>query len=125
MAKQKSVLIVDDTQAFVDALTSAFAGAGYVVAQAADGEEVLRKMAAVDPDALLLDIYMPNLNSADVCRLVKAHPLWKKTLLVLMSSRITDGEVDMYRRVGADHVLKKPFDPAVAVALVEKALADT
>src|SRR5512133_3005193 len=120
---RKSVLIVDDSQAALDALTSAFEDAGYDVTSATDGEEVFRKMAAANPDALLLDIYMPKLNGADVCRLVKAHPHWKKTYLVLMSSRISDREVDMYRRIGADEILKKPFDPVHAVALVEKATA--
>src|SRR5512142_1657808 len=121
---RKSVLIVDDSQAVLDALTSAFEDAGYDVASASDGEEVFRKMAAANPDAVLLDIYMPKLNGADVCRLVKAHPHWKKTFLVLMSSRISDREIDMYRRIGADEVLKKPFDPAHAVALVEKAVRE-
>src|SRR5512138_167260 len=118
---RKTVLIVDDSRAVLDSLTSAFEDAGYDVTSATDGEEVFRKMAASDPDALLLDIYMPKLNGADVCRLVKAHPHWKKTFLVLMSSRISDRELDMYRRLGADEILKKPFDPAAAVALVEKA----
>jgi twitching motility two-component system response regulator PilG/twitching motility two-component system response regulator PilH len=80
-------------------------------------------MASVNPDAILLDIYMPRLNGADVCRLVKAHPLWKKMFLVLMSSRISDRELDMYRRLGADEILRKPFDPDHAVALVTKATA--
>jgi DNA-binding response OmpR family regulator len=122
MAKRKTVLIVDDSQAVVDTLTSAFEEAAYDVACASDGEEVFRKMASSDPDALLLDIYMPKLNGADVCRLVKAHPHWKKTFLVLMSSRLTDREVEMYRRIGADEVLRKPLDPAAVVALVGKAL---
>jgi twitching motility two-component system response regulator PilG len=122
MNARKTVLVVDDSQAIIDALTSAFEDAGYDVVAAMDGEEVFRKMAAADPDALLLDIYMPKLNGADVCRLVKAHPHWKKTFLVLMSSRITDRETDMYRRLGADEILKKPFDPAAVVALVEKAV---
>ncbi len=119
---RKSVLIVDDSQAVLDALTSAFEDAGYDVSSATDGEEVFRKMAAANPDALLLDIYMPRLNGADVCRLVKAHPHWKKTYLVLMSSRISERETDVYRRIGADHVLRKPFDPGQAVALVDQAI---
>ena len=119
---RKSVLIVDDSQAILDTLTSAFEEAGYDVVSASDGEEVFRKLAAANPDALLLDIYMPKLNGADVCRLVKSHPHWKKTYLVLMSSRITERETDVYRRIGADQVLKKPFDPVLAVGLVNKAL---
>jgi DNA-binding response OmpR family regulator len=122
MARRKTVLIVDDSQAVLDALASAFEEAGYEVVFALDGEEVFRKLASADPEALLLDIYMPKLNGADVCRLVKAHPHWKKTYLVLMSSRIGDREEDMYRRIGADEILRKPFDPAAAVALVEKAI---
>lgn len=120
--KPRAVLIVDDSRAVLDVLGAAFAEAGYEVASAADGEEVFRKLAAVDPAALLLDIYMPKLNGADVCRLVKAHPHWKRTYLVLMSSRVTEAEVDMYRRLGADEILKKPLDPEQVVALVDKAV---
>lgn len=123
MSERKTVLVVDDSQAILDVLEGAFEEAGFAVAVAADGEEVFRKMASTNPDAVLLDLYMPKLNGADVCRLVKAHPHWKKTFLVLMSSRISDREVDMYRRLGADEILKKPFDPAHAVALVQKAVA--
>jgi twitching motility two-component system response regulator PilG/twitching motility two-component system response regulator PilH len=122
MATQKTILIVDDSQAVIDSLTAAFEEAGYQVAAASDGEEVFRKMAATNPEALLLDIYMPKLNGADVCRLLKAHPHWKKTFLVLMSSRISDKETEMYRRIGADEILKKPFDPGTAVAIVARAV---
>jgi DNA-binding response OmpR family regulator len=124
MGARKTVLIVDDSQAMIDVLESAFEEAGFAVTSASDGEEVFRKMAQGNPDALLLDIYMPKLNGADVCRLVKAHPHWKKTYLVLMSSRIGDREMDMYRRIGADEILKKPFDPDHAVALVRKAVGE-
>jgi DNA-binding response OmpR family regulator len=123
VTERRKALIVDDSQAILDALGGAFEEAGWDVTAAMDGEEVFRKMASTNPDALLLDIYMPKLNGADVCRLVKAHPHWKRTHLVLMSSRISDREIDMYRRIGADEILKKPFDPAAVVALVEKALA--
>jgi twitching motility two-component system response regulator PilG/twitching motility two-component system response regulator PilH len=119
--RRRTVLIVDDSRAVLDVLGGAFEEAGFEVASAGDGEEVFRKLSAVDPDALLLDIYMPRLNGADVCRLVKAHPHWKKTYLLLMSSRVTEQEVEMYRRLGADEILKKPLDPDHVVALVQKA----
>jgi twitching motility two-component system response regulator PilG len=122
MARRKKVLIVDDSLAVVEALTGAFGDAGYEVASAMDGEEVFRKMAALDPDALLLDIYMPKINGADVCRLVKSHPHWKKTFLVIISARISDADGDLYRRIGANEILKKPFDPGVAVQAVARGI---
>jgi DNA-binding response OmpR family regulator len=122
MGKPKTVLIVDDSSATVDALTAAFEDAGYEVGAAMDGEEVFRKMAALDPAAVLLDIYMPKINGADVCRLVKAHPHWKKTFLVLMSARISDREIEMYRRIGANEILRKPFEPEIVLEAVRKAI---
>jgi len=122
MARRKKVLIVDDSVAVVEALTGAFGDAGYQVASAMDGEAVFRQMASFDPDALLLDIYMPKINGADVCRLVKSHPHWKKTFLVIISARISDADGDLYRRIGANEILKKPFDPAVAVQAVARGI---
>lgn len=122
MEPRKTVLVVDDSLAVIDALTGALEDAGFEVASAQDGEEVFRKMASASPDALLVDVYMPKLNGADVCRLVKAHPHWKRTFLVLMSSRISDREIEMYRRIGADEILRKPLDVASVVALVKRAV---
>ncbi len=111
---------MDDSAVQRDALAAAFEDAGYEVRAAADGEDVLRKMSAVAPDAVLLDVYMPRLSGAEVCRLVKTHPHWKRTWLVLMSSRITDREIEDFRRLGADEILRKPFAPAAALAAVGK-----
>jgi twitching motility two-component system response regulator PilG/twitching motility two-component system response regulator PilH len=118
MTPRKKLLVADDSRAVVDALATTFEAAGWDVVTAADGEEVFRRLAEGRPDALLLDVYMPRLNGADVCRVVKNHPQWKKAFLVLMSSRLTDGELQMYRRLGADQLLKKPFEPSVALELV-------
>ncbi len=120
MAHPKRLLIADDSRAVVDTLAAAFEEAGWDVVTAADGEEVFRRLAAGLPDALLLDVYMPRLNGADVCRVVKSHPQWKKAFLVLMSSRLTEAEHQMYLRLGADQLLKKPFEPAVALELLAR-----
>ncbi len=122
MAARKTVLIVDDSAALLDALSGAFEEAGYDVATAVDGEDVFRKLAQVSPAAVLLDVYMPKLNGADVCRLLKANPHWRRTFLVLMSGRISEKEMDTYRRIGADEVLRKPFEAEVVVGCVAKAI---
>jgi twitching motility two-component system response regulator PilG/twitching motility two-component system response regulator PilH len=122
MAQRKKVLIVDDSMAVVDSLTTAFEEAGFEVGAAVDGEEVFRKLATMNPDALLLDIYMPKINGADVCRLVKAHPSWKRIWLVIMSARIADVDLETYRRIGANEILKKPFDPRTAVEAVVRGI---
>jgi CheY-like chemotaxis protein len=118
----RRLLIADDSRAVVDALATTFEAAGWDVVTAADGEEVFRRLAEGQPDALLLDVYMPRLNGADVCRVVKSHPQWRKAFLVLMSSRLGDVEQEMYRRIGADQLLRKPFDPSVALELVTLAI---
>jgi CheY-like chemotaxis protein len=114
----RTVLIADDSRHVVDALATVFELAGWEVSTAADGEEVLRRLAAGEPDSLLLDLYMPRLNGADVCRLVKGHPAWRRSLLVLMSSLLGDGEEALYQRLGADELLRKPLDAAAVLALV-------
>ena len=106
MRKRKTVLIVDDSSPQLDALAAAFEDAGYEAGSAVDGEQVLRKLGTLEPDAVLLDIYMPKINGADVCRLVKSHPHWKRTFLVLMSSRVAEREVETFRRIGADEILR-------------------
>jgi len=118
MPSRKTVLVADDSRAVVDALATAFEAAGWEVVTAADGEEVFRRLAEVSPAAMLVDVYMPRLNGADVCRLVKGHPAWRRSLLVLMSSRLGDGEEALYQRLGADELLRKPLDPAAVLALV-------
>lgn len=122
MGNRKTVLVADDSRAMVDALAVTFEASGWAVTTAADGEEVLQRLAEHRPDALVLDVHMPRLNGADVCRVVKNHPQWRKAFLVLMSSRIGDGEQETYLRLGADHLLRKPFEPGEALAVVEQAL---
>jgi len=120
MSRRRTILIVDDSRTALEVLGTAFSEAGYEVVTAADGEEVLRKLASSEPDALLLDVYMPRLNGADVCRVVKSHPHWKRIHLVIMSSRVSDEEAASYRRLGADAVLRKPFDVDELVRSVSK-----
>ena len=120
-ANKKSILIVDDETFFLQVLTDAFEQSGWQVAHSVDGEEVFRKFTAYEPFGVLLDVFMPKLDGFEVCKLIKDHPGWARTHLVVMSSRISDEDEQTLLKLGADGVIRKPFDPGEAVERFEKA----
>jgi DNA-binding NarL/FixJ family response regulator len=81
-----------------------------VVADAADGREALRLVAAHRPDVVLMDIMMPNLNGLDAtARIVRAFP---HTRVVMLSMNAEEGSVLKTLRAGAVGYLVKTADPA-------------
>ena len=118
-----AVLIVDDSTAQLEALRPAFESAGFEVGYAIDGEDGFRKLSALDPVAVLLDVYLPGIDGAEVCRLLKSHPTWRKSYLLVMSARLTAEDEATFRRLGAEAILRKPFTPEAAVAQVQAGLA--
>jgi two-component system, OmpR family, response regulator MprA len=102
------ILIVDDDRALRDALRRALLLGGYEVETAADGGEGLAKVAGGQPDALVLDIGLPDVDGLEVCRRLRGDgnrlPVLMLTARAAVSDRI-DG-LD----AGADDYLVKPFD---------------
>jgi twitching motility two-component system response regulator PilG len=121
-ARKPAVLIVDDSTAQLEALTPAFEAAGFEVGYAIDGEEVFRKLSSLDPVAVLLDVYLPGIDGSEVCRLLKSHPAWKKSYLLVMSARLTAEDEATFKRLGAEAILRKPFAPEAAVAAIQAGL---
>jgi two-component system, OmpR family, response regulator MprA len=102
------ILIVDDDRSLRDALRRALLLGGYEVATAAAGAEGLAKVASDDPDALVLDVGLPDVDGLAVCRQLRGEgnrvPVLMLTARAAVSDRI-DG-LD----AGADDYLVKPFD---------------
>ncbi len=68
-----TLLVVDDEPAWVGALGAVLGKAGHRIVAAYDGEEALRRFRADSVDAVLLDLAMPGLDGAEVCRIVRAE----------------------------------------------------
>ena len=67
------VLVVEDEESFVDALTVNLEREGFVVTAARDGVEALERFALDQPDLVLLDVMLPRLSGIDVCRAIPPH----------------------------------------------------
>jgi CheY-like chemotaxis protein len=117
----KKVLIADDEALNAEMLALVFAYWGYEVVSAADGREALQRAKEAKPDALLLDVLMPEMEGVAVTRAVRDDPELGTCPVVLFSSA-DESEVG-WREAGADAFLQKPIDVRRLPELVDRLLA--
>ena len=121
------ILVVDDEQAVRESLRRSLRFNGYEVLTANDGLEALETVRAENPELLILDIMMPNMDGLDVCRSLRSEG-WDRPILVLTAR---DGVSDRVAGLdaGADDYLPKPFALEELLArvrsLVRRASADS
>src|SRR5690242_13837415 len=82
----KTILVVDDEYAMVEALSALLADEGYRVVAAANGEEALARLADSSPDLVLLDVMMPRLDGREVLRTMRAEPAFARVAVIMMSA---------------------------------------
>lgn len=102
----RSVLIVDDHPSFRASARRMLEGAGYeVVGEAADGSEALREARALDPDVILLDVRLPDLDGFAVARRITGRA--DAPAVILISSREVDEWGKAVRETGARGFIAK------------------
>lgn len=116
------ILIVDDEPFNVDILEQELADLGYTTFSAASGQEALAKVAAENPDLILLDVMMPGMDGFTVCRLLKEK---KETQLIPIVFMTALGEKkDRLKgiEVGGYDFFTKPPDRQVLLARIRNAV---
>ncbi len=103
-----SILVVDDDRSLRDALRRALSVSGYEVEVAEGGQDGLTQIAAHSPDAVVLDVGMPDIGGLDVCRRLRAAGNRVPVLMLTARDAIED-RIDGLD-AGADDYLVKPFD---------------
>jgi len=114
-----TVLLVDDDKMITDPLARALTRAGYTVLVAHNGREGLALANEKQPDVVVLDVMMPQMDGWDVCRILRQN----STVPILMLTALGD-EVDriLGLELGADDYLTKPFSSRELVARLKALL---
>jgi two-component system NtrC family sensor kinase len=113
---QETILIIDDSVTFREALRGALEGASYRAITAATGEEGLRMAADVRPSAILVDSELPGIDGAAVVRRIRLDAALRRTpCLLLTASDGPDSEIEALE-AGADSFVRKEEDLSVVVA---------
>lgn len=119
MPDRPRILIIDDEQQILRALRTILGQQNYQVTAAKDGEEGLALAAAVQPDMVILDLGLPDMDGVEVCRRLRE---WTDLPIVVLSAHDSEAEKVDALDAGADDYLTKPFGVDELLARIRVAL---
>ena len=110
LPRKDKILVVDDVAVNVQLLTTYLTSVGYDVFTARDGQEALDKVAATQPDLILLDVMMPKLNGFEVCERLKSDPTTRIIPVIMVTALNEIEDKIKATESGADDFVSKPID---------------
>ncbi len=115
----QTILIVDDEKRLVSLVESYLTQEGYRVATAYNGKEALTVADRENPDLIILDIMMPEMNGYDFMRIHRAE---HDTPIIMLTAKVEDDDKVIGLELGADDYVVKPFKPRELMARVRNVL---
>jgi two-component system, OmpR family, response regulator RegX3 len=106
MTTTTSVLVVEDEDSFIDALTVGLTREGFRVSIARDGAEALDMFDDVAPDLVLLDVMLPKVSGIDVCRELRSR---SSVPIIMVTAKGAEIDTVVGLEVGADDYVTKPY----------------
>ncbi|MGJ5815704.1 response regulator [Paludibaculum fermentans] len=92
---------------------------GYEVVTITEGDTVLVRLADVDPDLVLADVFLPQKSGYEICRYIKSSEKHRHAGVVLIAGLLEPVDEEEARRAGCDAVLKKPFEASVVLETIK------
>lgn len=119
------VLIVEDEAALAELLRYNFEAEGFVVSQAATGEEAELLIAEEKPDLIVLDWMLPTFSGVELCRRIRARQETRAIPILMLTARGEESDRIRGLSTGADDYVVKPFSLAELMARVRAILRRT
>lgn len=107
----KRILIVDDDELILMALSELLRPEGYEVHTVFSGAEALEKLDENGYDLLMLDIIMPGMDGFELCQKIREKENYKQTTIVFLTAKTREEDKARGLEVGANLFLSKPISP--------------
>jgi CheY-like chemotaxis protein len=108
----KRILIVDNEQYIQEVAKACLEHvAGWDVLLAGSGQDCLRQAAAEQPDAILLDVMMPDMDGITTFKQLQEDPATQSIPVILLTAKIQPSDRQHYIQIGIRETIAKPFDP--------------
>lgn len=113
------ILIVEDDQSLADVLSYNLTQAGYAVTLAGDGQDGLAKARLLTPEVVILDIMLPVIDGLEVCRQLRASPVTREILILMLTAKAQETDEVVGFVLGADDYVTKPFSVKVLLQRIK------
>jgi CheY-like chemotaxis protein len=123
-AQSFRILIVDDNQDGADSLAVMLRIMGNELHTVYDGVSAIESSETFAPDAVLLDLGMPNMNGFETCRRIRAHPWGKNMILIALTGWGQAEDRQQSQEAGFNYHLVKPVAPETLMKVVAMLVAD-
>lgn len=126
--KQKNmtkVIIIEDEETLANNLADKLRHDGFNVTMATDGEDGLEKIRTSQPDLIILDIMLPQLDGLSICRMVRQDPTTLHIPIIMLTARGTEVDKIVGLESGADDYIVKPFSLGEFLARVRAVMRRT
>src|SRR5215469_10302500 len=117
------ILVVDDQASNVQVVGLILGTLGYEIIPASDGATALKRVAALVPDLILLDLLMPGMSGRDICLQIKKNPDWRDIPVIFLSAADDKDLIVSALDAGGVDYITKPFNQAELVSRVRTQLA--
>ena len=109
MDKNKTIMVVDDNPDIITIVKTILEGKGYSVFSASSGAELLNMLKVQNPDLIILDIMMPEMDGLEVLSRLKAMSETATIPVILLTAKVQYEDVLGGYKLGADYYITKPF----------------
>src|SRR5712672_4637877 len=118
-----TVYFIDDSATMREVIKIAFRRESINIITAGDAATAIAQFEQNPPDAVITDVIMPDQDGYSVCSQIKQHPQFSAIPVILMSGVVNKSVADKAVSVGADELIRKPFQPQDLIARVKSFLS--
>lgn len=122
MKKEIKILFVDDEPDILEFMQYSLKKAGYKVFTAKDGEEGITMSKEINPDLIVLDVMMPNMNGLEMCSILKKDEELKCIPILFLTALGDDYLALQAMTAGGAHFITKPVKPSIVINAIGELL---
>lgn len=120
---KKKILVVEDEESLLKLESILLTSKGYEVIGVPNGKAALEAIDQQQPDLVLLDIMLPEIDGFEVCRRIKSNQQTKDIPVIMLTAKKSREDMTRGEKVGADWYITKPFKSAMVIETIQRFLA--